>query len=214
MATPKKKRSRKAPTEPTVPADAVVWTPWEPGTPPPWLDGVLADPLPFGAGGGKGRPKGCQTVRDAIVGHIAGCGSWVHACKLAGVVPRSAEKWLAQGRREQEEWEARLAAGEDPGKPTELHLWARSITLAGGWWSGHKLAALQRLGEDPETPVQYRMAILQWLLSRIGDKLSERVEVEHSGEVTTTVAEVADDMRARLAEMKARREALARGESE
>lgn len=212
MATPKKPRHRKDHGEPTVPAGTPVWEPWTPGQRPPWLDPVLADGLPIGRHGGNGAGKNTQQVRDAIVAALAGCGSFSHASRLAGVEPDNARKWLNQGRAEQEAWEARLAAGEDPGPPTELHLWARAVTLAGGWWTGRKLAALQTLGEDPTTPVQLRAAILQWLLSRLGDKLSERVEVEHSGEVTTTVQEITDAMREKFAQIRARRESLERGE--
>jgi hypothetical protein len=203
MATPKK-RARKKPDEPTVPAGTPIWQPWTPGQRPPWLDPVLAEPLGHGFHGGRAHPKQRQAVRDAIVGALAGCGSFNHACRLAGLEPDNGRKWLDAGRAEQGAWEARLAAGEDPGPPSELHLWARAVTVAGGWWAGHKLAALQALGEDPATPVQLRAAILQWLLSRIGDKLTERVQVEHSGEVVTTVSDVADAMREKFDQIRER----------
>ncbi len=177
-----------------MPAGAVAFTPWAPGQRPPWLDPVLAAPLPFGVRGNRHHPKWTEAVRDAVIGALAGCGSIGHAARLAGVEPRTVSEWLARGRADQQAWEESVAAGQDPGEPTEWHRFARNVTLAGGWWSGRKLAELQAIGENPATPVQLRAAILQWLLSRIGDRLTERMEVEHSGSVGISVGEQAQEV--------------------
>jgi hypothetical protein len=208
MATPKKPRYRKGPDEPTVPAGVKTFESWKPGERPPWLGPVLDALVPHDQYGGRHHPKWSENAQDAIIGAVAGCGSYVHAASIAGISKHTATEWLNRGRADQQAWEARLAAGEVPDDPTEWHVFARAVTLASGYWAGRKIAELQRLGEDPATPVQLRAAILQWLLSRIGDKLTERVEVEHSGEVTTTVSDMADAMREKFAQIRERAAAV------
>lgn len=207
MATPKK-RSRKAPDDPTVPAGTKAFATWEPGQRPPWLDDALDTLVPTGQHAGRWHPKWSEAAQDALIGALAGCGSYKHAAAIAGVSTHTANQWLQRGRADQQAWEARLAAGEPPDDPTEWHVFARAVTLTTAWWAGQHIAELQRMAYSPENPAQLRAAILQWLLARLGDKLTERVEVEHSGEVTTTVTDVAEGMRAKLAEIRARREAL------
>lgn len=217
MATPKKRAPRppKKPGEGAVPA-ALARKPfetWQPGERPSWLGPVLDALVPHDQHGGNHSPKWSENAQDAIIGALAGCGSYYHAASIAGVSHATAHQWLTRGRADQQAWEAKLAAGEAPDDPTEWHVFARAVTLASGWWSGRKIAALQQIGDDPETPVALRASIYQWLLSRVGDKLTEKVQVEHSGEVTTTVTDVADQMRERFEQIR-ERFAATQGEAE
>lgn len=211
MATPKKPRHRhkpKGPGETPVPAGVRAFATWEPGQRPPWLDQALDTLIPTDQHAGRNHPKWGEAAQDALIGALAGCGSYKHAAAIAGVSTHTAHQWLARGRADQRAWEERLAAGEPPDDPTEWHVFARAVTLVSAWWAGQHIAELQRMAYDAQNPAQLRAAILQWLLARLGDKLTERVEVEHSGEVMTTPAETAAQMREKFDQIRARYEAL------
>lgn len=208
-----KPRKRKPRDAPTVPYRSRAGLPLTPGQAPPWLDPQIAAVLPVEQGGRQCPPgHWSERVRDTLIGVIATQGSVTTACGLAGISEVTFNQWLARGREDQRLWETAPMEGRERHEPTEWHQFARAVTWAAAVWAGGHAAELQRTAQAEGTPLALAVAIRQWLLTHVGPRTPDRLDVTITHR--QVVDEQAEDVDQMLADLVAKREARRRGQEQ
>ena len=137
-----------------------------------------------------------------VITAITQTGSVDVAAGIAGVSRGTLEAWLERGREDQRLWEVAPMEGRERGDPTAWHQFARAVQWAVGTWAGRHLAKLEHVCDAETTPLALSVSTRQWLLTKHGPRMGERVEHTHT--ISTETSEVAEAMRERLAQIRER----------